>query len=219
MEQIQIINTISGGTTLVATSNNTRKNHSRKIPWHDTGGQVLKVSRDASPRPSSTQIIFTKDDAYNTVQPHDDPMVVTVQVANNRVARVMIDTGSSVDIIFKETLDRCQLRQPCFYSCTTPLYGFTGDSLMPAGSIILPVAIGEAPRQVNNMIDFVVVDIPSAYNMILGRPFLSKIRGVLSIYHNVLKFPIGEEVGILKGDQQMAQRCYAVSSNPTALVK
>ena len=55
--------------------------------------------------------------------------------------------------------------------------------------------------------------------MILGRPFLSKVRGVLSIYHNVLKFPVGEEVGILKGDQQMARRCYAVSSNPTVLVK
>ena len=90
---------------------------------------------------------------------------------------------------------------------------------MPAGSIILPVAIGEAPRQVNNMVEFVVVDIPSAYNMILGRPFLSKVRGVLSIYHNVLKFPVGEEVGILKGDQQMARRCYVVSSNPSALIK
>ena len=131
----------------------------------------------------------------------------------------MIDTGSSMDIIFKDALDRCQLRQPCFYSCTTPLYGFTGDSLMPVGSIILPVAIGEPPKQVNNMVEFVVVDIPSAYNMILGRPFLSKIRGVLSIYHNVLKFPVDNEVGTLRGDQQMARKCYAVSSNPAALAK
>ena len=72
---------------------------------------------------------------------------------------------------------------------------------MPASSIIFPVAFGEAPREVNIMVEFVVVDIPSAYNMILGRPFLSKIRGVLSIYHNLLKFPVGEKMGILKGDQ------------------
>ncbi|KAK0586441.1 hypothetical protein LWI29_006949 [Acer saccharum] len=78
MEQIQIINTINGGPTLADTSNNSRKNHSRKIPRHDTRGQVLKVRRDASPHPSSAQIIFTKDDAYNTVQPHDDLMVVTI---------------------------------------------------------------------------------------------------------------------------------------------
>jgi len=86
MEQIQIINTISGGPNLAGTSNNSRKNHARKVPIHDAGSQVLKVSGSMSGRPGSTQIIFTKDNAYNTVQPHDDPMVVTVQVANNRVA-------------------------------------------------------------------------------------------------------------------------------------
>ena len=69
------------------------------------------------------------------------------------------------------------------------------------------------------MVDFVVVVIPSAYNMTLGRPFLSKIIGVISIYHNVLKFLVGEEVGTLRGDQQMAHKCYAVSSNPTSLAK
>jgi len=214
-----MVHTISGGPTLAGTSNNSRKNHARKVPRCETTSQVFKVSGSATGTTRSTQIIFTEDDAYNTVQPHDDPMVVTVQVANNRVARVMIDMGSSVDIIFKDALDRCQLRQPCFYSCTTPLYGFTGDSLMPVGSIILPVAIGEPPKQVNNMVEFVVVDVPSAYNMILGRPFLSKIRGVLSIYHNVLKFPVDNEVGNLRGDQQMARKCYAVSSNPAALAK
>ena len=55
----------------------------------------------------STHIIFTKDDAYNTVQPLDNPMVVIVQVANCRVACVMIDTGSNVDILFRDALDRC----------------------------------------------------------------------------------------------------------------
>ncbi|KAK0586344.1 hypothetical protein LWI29_005314 [Acer saccharum] len=116
MEQIQIVNTISGGPTLAGISNNSRKNHARKVPRYDTRSQVLKVSGSASNRPSSTQIIFMENDAYNTVQPHDDPMVITVQVANNRVAWVMIDIRSSVDIIFKDTLDRCQLCRPCFYN-------------------------------------------------------------------------------------------------------
>ena len=118
MEQIQMVHTISGGPTLTGTSNKSRKNHARKVPRCDATSQVFKVSTPGSTR--FTQIIFTEDDAYNTVQPHDDPMVVTVQVAKHRVARVMIDRGSSVDIIFKDALDRCQLRQPCFYSCTTP---------------------------------------------------------------------------------------------------
>ena len=40
------------------------------------------------------------------------------------------------------------------------------------------------------MTEFVVVDTPSAYNVILGRTFLSGIRGVFSIYHNVLNFSV-----------------------------
>ena len=67
--------------------------------------------------------------------------------------------------------------------------------------MILPVIIGEALFQVNAMIEFVVVDPSSAYNIIVGRPFLSKIREVLSIYHNVLKFLVEDQVGELKGNQ------------------
>ena len=90
---------------------------------------------------------------------------------------------------------------------------------MPVGTHILPVIIGEAPLQQNIMTEFIVVDTPFAYNAILGRPFLSGIRGVLSIYHNVLKFPVGTKVGEVKGDQQAARTCYTVSANPTTLAK
>ncbi|KAK0581857.1 hypothetical protein LWI29_018844 [Acer saccharum] len=69
------------------------------------------------------------------------------------------------------------------------------------------------------MTEFIVVDTPSAYNAILGRPFLSGIRGVLSIYHNVLKFPVRTKVGEVRGDQQAACTCYAMSTNPAALAK
>ena len=111
------------------------------------------------------------------------------------------------------------LKNSCYNSCMAPLYGFTGDSVMPIGSKILPVVIGEAPLQQNVMTDFIVVDTLFAYNAILGRPFLSGIRGVLSIYHNVLKFPVGTRVGEVRGDQQAARNCYAVSNDPVALAR
>ena len=90
---------------------------------------------------------------------------------------------------------------------------------MPMGSKILLVIVGEAPLQQNIMTEFIVVDTSSAYNAIMGRPFLTGIRGVLSIYHKVLKFPVGTGVGEVRGDQQAARNCYAVSTNPAALPK
>ena len=42
---------------------------------------------------------------------------------------------------------------------------------------------------------------------------------MLSVYHNVLKFPVGTGIGEVRGDQQAARNCYAVSTNPAILAK
>ena len=145
MQQIQVIHSISGGPTLAGTSNNSRKNHARKIPRLNADHEVLKVSSGSRDLSRSTKIIFTEEDIYNIVQPHDDPMVITVQIANCLVHRVLIDTGSSMDILFKRTHEQLNLKNSCYNSCTSLLYGFIGDSVMLMGTKILPVIVGEAP--------------------------------------------------------------------------
>ena len=67
MQQIQVIHTISGDPTLAGTSNNSRKNHARKIPRLNTGHDILKVSSEPRDLSRSTWIIFTEEDIYNTV--------------------------------------------------------------------------------------------------------------------------------------------------------
>lgn len=51
------------------------------------------------------------------------------------------------------------------------LMGFEGESVIVEGAIQLLVTIGQAPDQVTSMVDFLVVDCPSVYNMIVGRTF------------------------------------------------
>ncbi|RZS04995.1 hypothetical protein BHM03_00035418 [Ensete ventricosum] len=58
--------------------------------------------------------------------------------------------------------------------------GFTGDSVSPAGTAVLPVTIGEEPRSKTLLVSFIVVALPSAYNNIIGRPTLNKLRAVVS---------------------------------------
>jgi len=49
-------------------------------------------------------ITFTSDD-YEGIVPHDDdPMVMTLQIFNWDVKRVLIDPGSSADILYYDTL-------------------------------------------------------------------------------------------------------------------
>ena len=77
--------------------------------------------------------------------------------------------------------------------------------------IELAVTLGEYPLSVTKMIDFVVVDIKSAYNLIIGRPLLASLGAISSVRHLTLRFPMPRGVGIVKGDQLAARECYNIS--------
>ena len=55
---------------------------------------------------------------------------------------------------------------------------------------------------------FPIVDAPSAYNMLLGRPSLNAVRAIPFAYHMVVKFPTENGVGMVRGDQWVAMECY-----------
>ncbi|XP_042426256.1 uncharacterized protein LOC122014140 [Zingiber officinale] len=91
---------------------------------------------------------------------------------------------------------------------TTPLFGFMGNDVQPVGQIKLAILLGEEPLRRTRTANFIVVDAPSAYNVILGRPTLNEFRAVVSTFHQKIKFPVEDRVGEVKGDQLAARHCY-----------
>ena len=49
--------------------------------------------------------------------------------------------------------------------------------------------IGTYAAQITEQIDFLIVDCPLTYNIILGRPALNKLRAAMSTYYLKVKFP------------------------------
>ena len=47
--------------------------------------------------------------------------------------------------------------------------------------------------------------------MLLCRPSLNALKAVPSAYHMVIKFPIENGVGVIRGDQQVAKECHSAS--------
>jgi hypothetical protein len=92
-----------------------------------------------------------------------------------------------------------------------PLVGFTGDKVCPVGIITLPITVDTYPKTISKTVDFLVVNCLSAYNAIIGRPTLNKLRAVTSIYHLLLKFPTEHGIGEIRGDQIAARECYLTS--------
>ena len=72
---------------------------------------------------------------------------------------------------------------------TSPLVSFTGDRIILRSIVTLTIIAGTYPEQVTKEIDFLIVNCPSTYNIILGRPTLNKLRVVTSTYYLKVKFP------------------------------
>ena len=55
-----------------------------------------------------------------------------------------------------------------FLPSDTPLVGFGGTKVSPMGTITLPVTIGMYPQQLTKEVNFLVIDLSSTYNAIIG---------------------------------------------------
>ena len=126
---------------------------------------------------------------------HDDALVISIRIANARVKRVMVDTGSSADVLYLDAFKKLGLTGEDLTPMNSALTGFTGDSISQLGTTTLPVTIGEELRTKTTITTFMVVDLPSAYNVILGRPTLNKMRAVVSTYYRAIKFPTSVGIG------------------------
>jgi hypothetical protein len=93
----------------------------------------------------------------------------------------------------------------------TPLVGFTGDTHYSEGVIKMQVEFRQSPHLTTTMMEFLVVNIPSAYNAILGRKTLNAIGAVISPAFLKIKFPTSTGVGEECDHQLMVRTCYAMS--------
>ena len=116
----------------------------------------------------NTIISFTDDEVRRLIHPHTDTLVVTLSVANGKVFRILINTGSSANILFVSVFHQMNVGGATRRLIKTPLYGFGGERVYAEGAIQLPVTFGQCLAEVTQMINLLLVDQPSAYNAIIG---------------------------------------------------
>ena len=181
---------ISGGFAWGGESSSARKAHLRSIRSRKTL-EIQVVSK--LPRLDTT-ITFSDSDMGGWQHPHDNPLVIRAVVANKIVHRVLVDKRSLADIIFASDFDKMGIKREKLEPINAHLRGFSGERVLPLGSIQLVLTLGDPPCWATTAVRFLIVDAPSAYNILLGRPFLNAIRVVPSSYNMVIKFPIANGV-------------------------
>ena len=90
----------------------------------------------------------------------------------------------------------------------SPLVSFSGDCIYPKSIICPSITAWTHPAQVTKEVDFLIVDYPSSYNVILGWPTHNRLKAATSKYCSKVKFPTSQRIGEIYGDQLLARECY-----------
>ena len=194
---------IVGGTAVTGSSKKARKTYLRMVQNVQLTGTVPRIAQRESPT-----IGFLEEDVRRLHHPHDDALVVSIWIEDYNMHRVLIDNGSSADILYYSAFQQMEISRERLIPTNAPLVGFGGTRVLPLGSVTLSVIVGDYPQQITKNMTFLLVDCSSAYNAILERPTLNSWKAVTSTYHLMIKFPTDYGVGELRGDQVAAHECY-----------
>jgi len=89
------------------------------------------------------------------------------------------------------------------------LYGFAADEVEVHGHIELRTTFTDGASSRTTSIRYLVLNAPSTYNILLGRPTLNRLGAVPSMRHMKMKLPSLEGAVItIKSDQKKVKRCY-----------
>ena len=82
---------------------------------------------------------FSDEEKVGTIQPHNDALVVTLRIGGYDVKRVLVDQGSSAEIMYPDLYEGLKLKPKDLAHYNSPLVGFDGKVVIPRGQIRLPV--------------------------------------------------------------------------------
>jgi hypothetical protein len=132
-------------------------------------------------------------------------MVIEVNIAGWVIGKILVDNGSSADILFLKTFEKMNLSQHMLHPPEYPLQGFGGKPIKPIGKVSLPVSFGDLDNARTETLTFDVVDIYHPYLAIFGRGFMNKFDAVIRQQFLCMKIPAPKGVIIVFDDQQEAR--------------
>ncbi|XP_019236251.1 PREDICTED: uncharacterized protein LOC109216545 [Nicotiana attenuata] len=120
-------------------------------------------------------INFTEEDADGLLLPYNDALVISLNVFDFKIKNVLVDPGSSANIIKWRALEQAKLTESII-PATKLLAEFNLESVRTRGKIMLPMNAEGVMKTTH----FEVVDGDMVYNIIQGISWLHEMKVVLS---------------------------------------
>ncbi|XP_071912181.1 uncharacterized protein [Coffea arabica] len=136
------------------------------------------------------QIAFSDDELPTEGIGHNRALYITVRCNGKMLPKVLIDNGSALNICPWSTLEKLGLQDIKLRPSGTIVRGFDGAQREPIGEADLVIEMGPAQFQITCQ----VMNFPSIYNILLGRPWIHKSGAVPSSLHQLLKFVVNDKL-------------------------
>jgi hypothetical protein len=127
------------------------------------------------------------------------PLVVSLTIANIKLYHILIDGGATLNLISLAAFQNLQISM----SRLSPsrMFSFVGPvSIIPHGSISLPVTFGMPENYRMESILFDVMEVNLPFNTIIGRPALYQFMDIAHYGYLVLKMPSPNDIIKIRGD-------------------
>ena len=125
-----------------------------------------------------------------------------------KFSRVLIDGGSSINILYRDTMTKLGLKAEDLEPTRTVFHGIVPSvSCSPIGRVRLDVLFGDSSHFRREPVWFKVVDLSSAYHALLGRPALAKFMAVPHYAYLKMKMPGPKGLITITGDYRKSLEC------------
>ena len=98
------------------------------LPAEDSNSEPKRARTETQPI-----LGFSDEDKVETIQPHDDALVVTLRIGGYDVKRVLMDQGSRVESMYPDLYKGLNLRPEDLTAYDSLLVSFEGKTVIPRG--------------------------------------------------------------------------------------
>ncbi|GAU38495.1 hypothetical protein TSUD_64750 [Trifolium subterraneum] len=142
---------------------------------------------------------FSDEELPEKGKDHNLALHISVICKSDALSNVLVDTGSSLNVMSKFTLDKLAYRGAPLRPSALIVKAFDGSRKSVIGEIDLPILVGPYEFQIT----FQVMDIQASYSCLLGRPWIHEAGAVTSTLHQKLKFVREGKLVIVNGEEAL----------------
>lgn len=148
---------------------------------------------------AANHLTFADDELPPGGRKHNQALHISVKCGDYVLARVLIDNGSSLNVMPKSTMDKLDVDCSYMKPSSTLVRAFDGSKKEVLGEMEFPIQIGPETFYVN----FQIMDITSSYSCLLGRPWIHMAGAIPSSLHQRVKFVVDDKIVVVFGEEEM----------------